>query len=99
MKEICRECKFEKKYIPTHCKCVKYGCPMKYEGRVWCISYEPKVQESQIRYGWDYVRQQEGSEPVVGTQGTGKFREDPGTPETDPFYVAPIPEGRDREGN
>ena len=91
MKEVCPCCKFEKRYLATHCWCVKYGCPIKY-GRTYCISYEPKeVREHEIRFGWDYIRQQEGGGPLGGTDGPAKsgsyqeptaassVRADPGT--------------------
>lgn len=72
MRQVCRECKYSKPFNNDYCKCVKYGCPIRY-GREFCISYEPEeVRKSESRFGWSYVRQQEGSEQVGGAETDGE---------------------------
>lgn len=71
MRQVCRSCKFSKPYSNDYCKCVKYGCPIRYE-RGYCISYVPEeVRKSESRFGWDDVRQPEGSEQMAGAEADG----------------------------
>lgn len=51
MKDACKSCRYHKPYMPDYCKCVKYGCPIRY-GRTFCISWE-RDERSDKRTGGD----------------------------------------------
>ena len=44
MKEVCRDCKWEKPKRDNYCYCLKYGCDIRY-GRTYCVAYEKKAED------------------------------------------------------
>lgn len=59
MRDVCKDCKYEKPKQPDYCYCVKYGCPIRY-GRTYCISWErnedEQVRKQENNARWNPVR-------------------------------------------